>query len=79
MLDPRHFAGLDHMLKESAQLEAHVRGVPLIDGVKQVYLPGDPERSTLQTRQVSGIPLDDGNWNALLKLATELKVAAPEL
>ena len=79
VLDPRHFAGLDHMLKESAQLEAHVRGVPLIDGVKQVYLPGDPERSTLQTRQVSGIPLDDGNWNALLKLATELKVAAPEL
>ena len=78
MLDPRHFAGVEHLLKEAAQLEAHVRGVPLIDGVKQVYLPGDPERSTLETRRAGGIPLDDGNWNALLKLATELKVTPPE-
>lgn len=77
VLDPKHFAGTEHMLKEAAQLEAHVRGVPLIDGVKQVYLPGDPERSTLSARTSGGIPLDDGNWNALLKLATELKVAPP--
>jgi uncharacterized oxidoreductase len=77
VLDPKHFSGTEHLLKEAAQLEAHVRGVPLIDGVERVYLPGDPERSTLSTRQASGIPLDAGNWNALLKLAAELKVAAP--
>lgn len=79
VLDPRHFTGAEHLLKESAQLEAHVRGVPLIDGVKQVYLPGDPERATLATRKQNGIPLDDGNWNALVKLATDMKVEAPSL
>jgi uncharacterized oxidoreductase len=77
VLDPKHFSGTEHLLKEAAQLEAHVRGVPLIDGVQKVYLPGDPERATLQGRQADGIPLDDGNWNALLKLAGELKVAVP--
>ena len=77
VFDPRHFSGTEHLLKEAAQLEAHVRGVPLIDGVNQIYLPGDPERVTLNARLEKGIPLDDGNWNALLKIATELNVPVP--
>lgn len=79
VLDPKHFAGSEHLLKEVAQLESHVRGVPLIDGVERIYLPGDPERSVLTTRQANGIPLDDGNWNALIKAANELKVEVPTL
>ena len=48
-----------------------------IDGVNEIFLPGDPEQRTLAKRSAEGIPLDDGNWNALLKLAEELGVSPP--
>lgn len=77
VLNPQLFAGLDHLRQEVAQLEEYVRGVPLIDGVSRVYLPGDPERETLTKRSQAGITLDDGNWNALVKLANDLNVTPP--
>jgi uncharacterized oxidoreductase len=77
VMAPAHFAGIEHMLREAAQLEAYVRGVPLIDGVQKVYLPGDPERAALESRESKGIPLDDGNWKALVDLATQLNVPVP--
>ncbi|MFN0196917.1 MAG: Ldh family oxidoreductase [Planctomycetaceae bacterium] len=77
ILDPRQFAGSDHLIQQALQLEEFVRGTPLIDGCKEITLPGDPERRTLAERQQNGIPLDDGNWAALSKLAGELSVPAP--
>lgn len=77
VLNPEFFGGQDHLRQEVAQLEQYVRGVPLIDGVKEVFLPGDPERKTLGQRQVNGIPLDDGNWKALVDLASQMGVAVP--
>lgn len=79
LLDPRLFSGVEHLLKEVAGLEEYVRSVPLIDGVKEVTLPGDPERRVLAERSVRGIPLDDGNWQALVKLAGELQVSVPHV
>ena len=77
VFDPRLFSGTAHLLREVSHLEQYVRDVPLIDGVTQVSLPGDPERRTLSERRVNGIPLDDGNWSALQKLAHELGVESP--
>jgi uncharacterized oxidoreductase len=77
VINPEFFGGHDHLRCEVKQLEAYVRGVPLIDGVKEIFLPGDPERKTLATRQAQGIPLDDGNWKALVDLAQQLNVALP--
>lgn len=79
VLDPRKFAGTDHLSCEVKQFENYVRGVPLIDGVTRVTLPGDPEREAFAARNQSGIPLDDGNWNALTQLASELGVDVPTL
>jgi uncharacterized oxidoreductase len=79
VIAPSHFAGAEHLFREVSQLEGYVRSVPRIDGVQQITLPGDPERSVLSGRRTQGIPLDDGNWNALLKLAAELKVTPPSL
>ena len=50
-----------------------------IEGVKEIMLPGDPERRIMAERTAQGIPLDDGNWAALVKLAGELGVAAPDV
>lgn len=77
VMNPEFFAGPQHLLKEVGQLEMYVRDVPRIDGVNEVTLPGDPERRTLQTRSQTGIPLDDGNWKALVDLANQLNVELP--
>ena len=79
VIDPKLFSGVEHLLREITGLEDYVRAVPLIDGVKEVTLPGDPERRVLADRSTNGIPLDDGNWQALLKAAGELGVTAPTL
>lgn len=77
VLNPEFFGGHDHLKQEVVQLEAYVRGVPLIDGVKEVYLPGDPERRTKAQRLKDGIPLDEGNWKALVDLAVQLGIPVP--
>ncbi len=77
VIAPEKYAGFDHLKREVSQLEEYVRNVPRIDGANEIVLPGDPERRVLADRQANGIPLDDGNWSALLDLANELGVAAP--
>jgi hydroxycarboxylate dehydrogenase B len=79
LMNPQYFGGSSHLLSEIGQLETYVRGVPLAAGVKEVMLPGDPERRTLTERRAKGIPLDDGNWNALTDLAKKLQVPVPNV
>jgi uncharacterized oxidoreductase len=71
--------GSDHFDGEVAGLVEFVRGCPRIDGVSEILLPGDPERRTCQQRTVQGIPLDDGNWRALVDLGDTLSVPSPQV
>lgn len=77
VMNPEFFGGTQHLLGEVGRLEAYVRDVPRIDGVSEVTLPGDPERRTLTDRRTKGIPLDEGNWHALVELANKLNVEIP--
>jgi LDH2 family malate/lactate/ureidoglycolate dehydrogenase len=77
VIDPARCGMAVHLKTEVSALEKYVRGVPLMDGAGPVTLPGDPERRTRDERERNGVPLDDGNWNALAKLATELGVPVP--
>ncbi len=77
VIDPAALGGAEHFASEVAGLCAFVRGCPTIDPNGEILLPGDPERRALAQRSKSGIPLDEGNWNALVKLAKELKVTVP--
>lgn len=79
VIDPERLGMTSHLQTEVANLEQYVRGVPRVDGVDRVTLPGDPERATMADREANGIPLDDGNWNALLDLAKNLNVSPPEI
>jgi uncharacterized oxidoreductase len=74
---PGQLGGLEHLLHQVPGVEDYIRTVPRIDGVEAITLPGDPERRTLADRRANGIPLDDGNWAALVKLAGELHVPLP--
>jgi hydroxycarboxylate dehydrogenase B len=78
MLDPAHLGGAAHFAREVAGLTDFVRSCPRIDGVDEILLPGDPERRALANRSQHGIPLDDGNWAELTRLAARLDVAIPQ-
>lgn len=77
VVDPAHFGGRAHFEAEVRQLVDFVRSCPRAEGVREILLPGDPERRLVQQRRQSGISLDDENWKQLLKLAERLQVAAP--
>ena len=77
LLNPALFAGQEHFLREVTGVATHVRGCPTAEGVREILLPGDPERCTLAERSTKGIPLDDGNWKQLVELAGKLNVPVP--
>jgi uncharacterized oxidoreductase len=69
--------GAGHYAQEVQSLVEFIRSCPTVAGVREILLPGDPERRTLAERRAHGIPLDDGNWSELAKLATKLGVPIP--
>jgi uncharacterized oxidoreductase len=77
VLDPNRFAGSAYVKTQAAQLSEFVRSTPRAPGVETIVLPGDPERSTLQRRQLDGIPLEATHWQKLLDLARSLGVRPP--
>jgi len=77
VIDPENLGGAEHFATEIAQLTTFVRSCPTVDGVSEILLPGDPERRILAIRSERGIPLDEGNWGELAKLAGQLAVAVP--
>jgi len=77
VVDPNHVGGGEHFAREVRGLIEFIRTCPKANGVSEILLPGDPERKTAAVRQSQGVPIDDGNWNQLLKFAERLKVPAP--
>jgi uncharacterized oxidoreductase len=77
VLDVAQFAGAEHFLNEVTNLAANVRNCPRADGVQEITLPGDPERREKAKRLKTGIPLDDGTWGQLTKVASTLGVNIP--
>lgn len=77
VFDPQVFGGEQHLRAELGVLEPFVRDTPRKAGVDRITLPGDPERVLLAKRRAEGIPLDDGNWAELVKLAGTVGVAVP--
>jgi uncharacterized oxidoreductase len=77
VLDIDRFAGREHFLHEVQRLSEAVRTCPCAPGVKEITLPGDPERRERARRQASGIPLDEGTWGQLRALAERLGVVPP--
>ncbi len=77
LVDPAALGGAEHFASEVAGLCQFVRSCPTIDPQGEILLPGDPERRTLADRSKHGIPLDDGNWQALVTLAGTLGADVP--
>jgi uncharacterized oxidoreductase len=78
VVNPAEVGGQSHFAKEVLDLIAFIRSCPRADGVEEILLPGDPERKTAKTRLEEGVPIDDGNWKALVQLAEKLSVEVPK-
>ncbi|HXG08397.1 MAG TPA: Ldh family oxidoreductase [Gemmataceae bacterium] len=76
-LDIDQFAGREHFLREVSDLAEAVRTCPRAEGVREILLPGDPERRERARRRETGIPLDDGTWGQLVEVAKKLNVTVP--
>jgi uncharacterized oxidoreductase len=71
------FGGSAEFLSTVGGLTEFVRNTTRAPGVAEIILPGDPERRSRARRLAEGIPIPDGTWGLLTKVATELCVAAP--
>jgi uncharacterized oxidoreductase len=71
------FGGREHFLEAVGGLMEYVRNTPRAPGVEEIILPGDPERRSREQREKTGVPVSEGTWALLAKLAEELKVVVP--
>lgn len=51
-----------------------VRTTPPAPGFERVLIPGDPERISLERRIEEGVPIPDGTWQSLTRVADQLGV-----
>ncbi len=79
ILDPDQFAGRDHFVAQVRQLVEYVRSCPPAREGERILLPGEPERIVFWERKEHGVPIDAGNWDALVQLARRLGVRPPEV
>jgi uncharacterized oxidoreductase len=70
--NPATFAGQEHFVSQADELIRFVRSSRRREGV-EIRLPGDGSAATRRAR-AGGIPLDQGTWQALARLADELGV-----
>jgi uncharacterized oxidoreductase len=75
--DVNAFGGRDTFMNSAGLLREFVRQTPRADGVSEITLPGDPECRMLARRQREGIPIPDGTWSQIAKVAQELGVPLP--
>jgi uncharacterized oxidoreductase len=79
LMDMTSFSGTEHYFREVGRLAASVRSCPRAEGVREIQLPGDPERQERARRQANGIFLDVSTWNQVSKVAHDLKVPLPPM
>ena len=75
--DVEAFGGREAFLCSVGGLADFVRTTPPIAEGAAITLPGDPERQAHARRTLEGIPIPDGTWSLLSKLARELGVDVP--
>lgn len=76
--DPELCAGRSHFLSEADKLLKAVRTTPCKPGVDRIRVPGDRSALVRAQRLETGIPLDDGQWATLEKIAAKLDVELPD-
>jgi len=73
-INPSGFTTLQEYKARVDRLIDYVKASTKRPGVKEIYVPGEIEYRTMEKRSKEGIPLDDPDWEAISKTATELGI-----
>ena len=76
-IDIARFMPVEEFTARVEQLVHLMKTTPTAPGYDEVQVAGDPEWRTEAERRRNGIPIEDGNWDLLVKTATRLGVAVP--
>jgi LDH2 family malate/lactate/ureidoglycolate dehydrogenase len=76
-IDAARFLPMDEFIARMKQMRDTVKNSRPAEGFDEVLIAGDPEWRTNDTRRRDGIPIAQGIWQELSKLAASLNVAAP--
>jgi LDH2 family malate/lactate/ureidoglycolate dehydrogenase len=78
-IDIARFMPVEEFTARVEKLVGIMKNTPAAPGYDEVLVAGDPEWRTEAERLEHGIPIADGNWDALVKAAARVGVAAPAL
>jgi hydroxycarboxylate dehydrogenase B len=73
-LEVERFLPLADFRKQMADFVAWVKSAPLVPGVGEILIPGEPEARLEAERRRDGIPIEDETWRQIETLAAELGV-----
>ena len=76
-IDIARFMPVAEFTQRMEDLIALMKGTAVAPGYTEVMVAGDPEWRTEAQRRRDGIPIEQGNWDLLLKAAGKFNVAAP--
>jgi len=76
-IDIARFMPIEEFTARVEQLVQLMKSTPTAPGYGEVMVAGDPEWRTKAERLRNGIPIEDGNWDLLVKTAARLQVAVP--
>ena len=71
-------SGIEHAEAEVRELKDYMKGSPVLDGKKEIVMPGEPEASMFDYRTEHGIPLAAGTLNDLVLVASDLGITKDE-
>ena len=69
---------IEEFANEVDLLAASIKTLPVAEGVKEIYAPGERGDTVLSERKKSGIPLPKGTWDRLSEVAISLGIEMPE-
>lgn len=72
-LNPNMFREFEEFVRDVRNYVETLKSLPRDPGV-EVLMPGEPEARCFDERSVKGIPIDDGVWEQLAKVANELGI-----
>lgn len=73
-LEVERFVPLADFRKQMTDFVAWVKSAPLVPGVGEILIPGEPEARLEAERRRDGIPIEDETWRQIETLAAELGV-----
>lgn len=78
-IDIERFQPLDEFRERMDWLIRRMKDTPPARGYSEVLVAGEPELRTEEIRRRDGIPVESGNWDALVDTALRLGIPAPQV